>query len=195
MPEEISCKNKTDEDLVTLTLKNQDFYVCIMERYEGKLLRYVMRISRVSVEDGEDILQEVFIKVYQNLNGFDVKKSFSSWIYRIARNETISQARKRKVRPEVTYSVDDEVIAKKMIAEADVQKEVDQRIQSKEVRDIIESLSKKYRDVLVLRYLEDKSYEEIADILKKPPGTVATLLNRAKKVFKKKAKQLVKHHE
>jgi len=59
------CINKTDEQIVILTLKNQDYYLCLMKRYEAKLLNYILKISNISIEDGEDILQEVFIKAYQ----------------------------------------------------------------------------------------------------------------------------------
>ena len=65
------CNNKTDEELVELTLRDQDFLLCLTKRYETKLLSYILRISNISREEAEDILQEVFIKVYYNLNSFD----------------------------------------------------------------------------------------------------------------------------
>src|SRR5665648_822001 len=66
------CINKTDEQIIVLTLKNQDYYLCLMKRYEAKLLNYILKISNINREDAEDILQEVFVKAYQNLNDFDL---------------------------------------------------------------------------------------------------------------------------
>ena len=70
--------NKSDEDLVVLTLKNRDVFLYLMRRYEAPLLRYIRRIAGVNIEEAEDILQESFIKAYQNLNDFDPKLKFSS---------------------------------------------------------------------------------------------------------------------
>ncbi|MDD5489902.1 MAG: sigma-70 family RNA polymerase sigma factor, partial [Candidatus Moranbacteria bacterium] len=87
MIEKENCREKTDEEMVALTLKNQDYFACLVERYEPKLMRYIRRISAATQEDAEDLLQDVFVKVYRNLNDFDQKLKFSSWIYRIAHNQ------------------------------------------------------------------------------------------------------------
>jgi len=84
-----------DCELVRLSLENADFFAQIVQKYEKPLLRYLLRISNVSLEEAEDLLQEIFIKVYQNLWDFDESLKFSSWIYRIAHNETISAWRKK----------------------------------------------------------------------------------------------------
>jgi RNA polymerase sigma-70 factor (ECF subfamily) len=68
---------KTDEEIVVLSLKNQEFFTYLIERYEEKLFRYIRRISNTTQEDAEDILQESFLKCYRNLNGFDTKLSKS----------------------------------------------------------------------------------------------------------------------
>jgi len=96
--------NLLDEDLVKLTLEKQDNFLYLIKRYEAKLSRYIRRIAGLNKEDTEDILQEVFIKVYQNLNSFDKDLKFSSWIYRITHNEVIDSYRKKQARPqEITY--------------------------------------------------------------------------------------------
>ena len=89
----------SDQELVVQALFDPEAFSQIIERYQDKLLRYIMRISNVSVQDAEDILQETFIKAYSNLNDYDHSLQFSSWIYRIAHNQTISSYRKRSVRP------------------------------------------------------------------------------------------------
>lgn len=185
-----ACENKEDSELVELSLKKQDYFYCLISRYQEKLLRYIRRISSSSKEDAEDILQEVFMSVYENLNDFDNGLKFSSWIYRITHNRTISHWRKIKARPK-TISGDDEENNLFDFIEGgdDLAKNLERKQSSKEVRKIIFSLDEKYRDVLVLKFLEDMDYKEISDVLKKPMGTVATLLNRAKKRFAEEAKK------
>ena len=180
-------ENISDEQLVQLSLKDQDCFYCLMKRYEIKLLRYIKRLAKVSQEEAEDIIQEVFIKVYRNLNGFNRKLKFSSWIYRIAHNEIINQYRKTKLRSSVRpLNIEDEA---NLIDSINDTIEIDEAYENLEnaekVREALAELPDKYREILVLRYLEDKSYDEISDILRKPPGTVATQINRAKASFKK----------
>ncbi|MFH1661738.1 MAG: RNA polymerase sigma factor [Candidatus Falkowbacteria bacterium] len=175
---------KTDEELIVLVLKNQDYFSHIIKRYEDKLFRYISRISNFRKEDIEDILQDVFIKVYQNLNDFDHGLKFSSWIYRIAHNQVISVFRKNKSRGiNNTYGLNDET-ANNIASDLNLEKEIDKKILAKNINKILNNLDIKYRDVLALKYLEEKSYQEISYILQKPMGTVAVLINRAKNKFK-----------
>lgn len=71
MSDSKKCEKQKDEEIVRLALDNPDFYACIVERYEEKLTRYIRRISSASDDDIQDILQDVFIKAYKNLNDFD----------------------------------------------------------------------------------------------------------------------------
>lgn len=174
----------TDAELVKLTLADQDNFVYLVDRYKGKLSSYVKRLTNANNEDAEDILQEVFIKVYLNLNDFNKDLKFSSWIYRITHNQVISGHRKLKARPE-GYAVNlDDQLAKNLTAEIDMKGQVDAKILQKTINLVLEKLEPKYKDVLVLKFLEEKSYQEISDILKKPLGTVASLMNKAKQEFK-----------
>lgn len=180
-----NCLQKTDEELVALTLENQDFFSCLLERYEPKLMRYVMRISAATREDAEDLLQDIFVKVYRNLNDFDTSLKFSSWIYRIAHNQVVSNWRKTKSRPQVLKFEADEDFLKFIANDEDLARDTERKFSGEEVRKTIENLDDKYREVIVLKFLEGKDYQEISDILRKPLGTVATLINRAKKQFAK----------
>jgi len=179
----LECINKTDEQIVVLTLKNQDYYLCLMKRYEVKLLHYILKISNMNREDGEDILQEVFVKAYQNLNDFDLNFKFSNWIYSIAHNTTISVFRKKKVRPQ-TVSWEDKDLNNILKSTLDVEDESLQKLTYKHILKIINQMPLKYKDVLILKFVEGKDYREISDILHKPMGTIATLINRAKKSLK-----------
>ncbi len=179
----LECINKTDEQIVVLTLKNQDYYLCLMKRYEIKLLNYILKISNISREDAEDILQEVFVKAYQNLNDFDLNFKFSNWIYSIAHNTTISVFRKKNVRPQ-TVSWEDKDLDNILKSTLDVEDASLQKQTYKHILKIINQLPLKFKDVLILKFMEGKDYREISDILHKPMGTIATLINRAKKFLK-----------
>lgn len=184
------CINKTDEQIVVLTLKNQDYYLCLMKRYETKLLNYILKISNISREDAEDTLQEVFVKAYQNLNEFDLNYKFSNWIYSIAHNTTISVFRKKKARPQ-TISWEDKDLNNILKSTLDVEKANIQKFNYERILKIINQLPLKYKEVLVLKFVEGKDYKEISDILHKPMGTIATLINRAKKFLKQELEKEV----
>ncbi|MFZ2975972.1 MAG: RNA polymerase sigma factor [Candidatus Moraniibacteriota bacterium] len=178
-------KNKSDEELAGLVIDNPDFYYFLMERYEAKILRYIRRISNFSKETTEDLGQEIFLKAYENINDLDENLKFSSWLYRIARNHVISFWRKNKNRKLVSSFDADENFKNMFESDEDIAKDLEKKITAEEVGKILEKMKIEYREVLVLRFLEDKDYNEISDILKKPVGTVGTLLNRAKKEFRK----------
>lgn len=175
----------SDLKLVQSSLNNVDEFGKLIERYEGKLFKYIRRLSNLSSEEAEEILQEAFVKAWINLNAFDQSLSFSSWIYRIVHNETISYHRKHKSRGlDKKVSIDQDLFEIKDESK-DLLEEAADRAEAEKIHTTLTLLPEKYRDVLILRYFEDKSYEEISDILKKPMGTIATLLNRAKSSFKK----------
>jgi len=175
----------TDEELVVLTLENQENFLFLINRYKIKLFNFIRRITNVADEDAEDILQDVFLKVYLNLNGFDHDLKFSSWVYSIARNQVISSHRKLKARAEGYSQPLDDEIARKLISDLDMKKNMDAEILKSSIQNVLDELNEKYREVLVLKFLEEKSYQEISDIIKKPIGTVGSLMNKAKGEFKK----------
>lgn len=180
--------------MVALTLRDQDFLLCIIKNYESKLLKYIIRISSVSLEEAEDILQEVFIKVYYNLKSFDQSLKFSSWIYRITHNQVISNFRKSKARAEtVDLDINNEIIGN-IVSEFDVKVEIDNKIFEKKINSILKAMDKKYREVLFLYLLEEKSSQEISDILKKRIGTVYSLISRGKQIIKKELEKKDEKH-
>jgi RNA polymerase sigma-70 factor, ECF subfamily len=184
--EQNSFAEKTDEELVALTLENPQVYAFLVERFEEKLLRYIMRISRSTKEDGEDLLQEVFLSAYKNLNDFDQDLKFSSWIYRITHNKVISHFRKVTARPKTTTYEGDSNLLNILASDEDIARSLERKYTAQEVKELLEKLDERYREVLVLKFLEEKDYKEISDILEKPMGTVATLISRAKSQFKEK---------
>lgn len=196
MGDPAQCEGKTDEEMVALVFENKAYFSCLITRYEGKLARYVRRIAKLSDDDVEDVLQEIFIKVYMNLHGFDADLSFSSWVYRIAHNTVISLHRKQSVRPEGhIVDLDDDILLN-IVDGTDIEKEADVQYLRKHLMQAMENIPQKYKEVLVLRFFEQKEYQEISDILQKPSGSVATLINRAKERLRKEFINLgYSHHD
>jgi len=184
-----NCENMNDEELVKGSLQDVDYFVCIYERYEQKLIWYILRISSFSFEEAEDILQEAFIKAWKNLNEFDENLKFSSWIYRIVHNTTITEWKKSRSKGQDKRQELDEEIFRNLPSSLDIEKEANQEFNKENIQKILQLMPEKYREVLVLKFLEEKDYQEISDILKKPNGTIATLINRAKKSFYQIAKE------
>jgi len=186
---------KTDQELVALALADQKDFLFLVKRYQNQLIQYICRISNVAKEDAEDILQEVFLKVYRNLNSYNPKLKFSSWIYRITHNEVISAYRKKKNRPQ-TIDLDlDFNLIETLADDFDIKEKIDQNFLKEKISQVLLKMDHKYAEVLVLYYFEQKDYQEISDIIKKPKGTVATYLNRAKKQFNKiLTKENIKFH-
>ncbi len=175
-------QKNTDEELAQIANGNIDAFEELISRYETKLSRYIARIANFSEEENEEILQEIFIKVWKNINSFSADLKFSSWIYRIAHNETISIFRKAKSRGISTQvELTEELFIPDKI---DFVKELDDKISSQNIQNILLEMDTKSREILVLKFLEEQSYEEISDILKLPLGTIATRINRAKKSFR-----------
>jgi RNA polymerase sigma-70 factor, ECF subfamily len=175
----------TDEELVKLALADRDAFLYLVNRYQNKIFGYIRKITDVNKEDAEDILQDIFLKVYLNLNDFDISLKFSSWIFRIAHNEVISAHRKNKSRPQNSAAPLDENIAESIASDFNIAKKIDDKLLAEKVSAALDKLKKECREIIVLKFLEEKSYQEISDIIKKPMGTVASLMNRAKKEFRK----------
>lgn len=106
---------KSDQELVAGVLEDKKQFAAIVQRYEEPLFRYIVRQGARDRELARDILQEVFIKVYLHLNDYDASLPFSSWIYRIAHNETITHFRKEKNRPLVLDKGDDDEFSEKSL--------------------------------------------------------------------------------
>jgi RNA polymerase sigma-70 factor (ECF subfamily) len=176
-----SCKDLSDNEIVAKSLENLDYFSCLYQRFEPELLRYIHRVSGVDPDEAQDILQESFIKIWRNLNDFDAGMKFSSWAYRIVHNETVSHIRKKR-----SYGKDrtiDAELCRNMLSDEPETASYSEEDVAKAL-EFLEHLQDKYKEVLVLKFLEMKSYEEISDILKIPLGTVAIRINRAKKAFR-----------
>lgn len=182
-------ENETDEEIVELVPQNKEFFGVLIRRYEGKLTRYVRRIGGGTKEAVEDVVQNIFIKVYVNLKSFRRGQKFSSWLYGIAHNECIDYWRRNKKHNNISLDENTE-LASVLATSEDIAEDLFKKEEREQVRKILNRLPMKFKEVLVLRYLEDKDYQEISDILKKPVSTVGTLIHRAKVQLKKLVKDI-----
>ncbi len=161
----------------------------LVERYEEKMMRYGRRFL-FGADDMKDLVQDVFLKAYVNIQSFDPARRFSPWIYRIAHNEFVN-ALKKKSGKELLFSFFDfDTLFPHLAAE----ETADHEINNKELRKILDQcldkLDSKHREPLILYYYEDMDYKAIADVLQIPISTVGVRLRRGKEMLKKVAKQL-----
>ena len=160
----------------------------LVERYQRRLLNFVYRTIG-DRERGEDLVQEVFIRVHRHLHRFDQSRKFSTWIYTIASNLAKNELRNRSRNPLVLF----QTIKKNWDADhrplqfEDVSSKPDDLFRKRELKEVVDwavaQLPEHHRMVFVLRELEGKSYEEIADITDCNLGTVKSRLNRARARF------------
>jgi RNA polymerase sigma-70 factor (ECF subfamily) len=183
----------SDQELVLKAFIDQQYYGEIIERYQQPLLRFIKRISSFNDAEAEEILQETFLQAWVKLHSYDDSLSFSSWMYRIARNKTISEFRKHQSRGLDKQDELDNALYDITGSDESIMDDTNAVIDGEHVREVLSALSQEHREVLVLRFLEQYSYEEISDIIRKPGGTVATLLSRAKKAFAQTWNRLYPH--
>jgi len=167
-----------DGALVARALRDPNAYGAIVLRFEAVLKRYVRRLLGRHAQSAEDVLQDIFLKAYINLNDYDATRPLAPWLYRIAHNEAVSFLRKHGAQPRVIDGEDGRFILERMRDEASTDAAAHFDLAESGVHAALIELDPRYRDILVLRYLEDKSYDEISDILQMPPGTVATRIRR-----------------
>ncbi len=173
----------TDEQLALLVQQgDKERFGLLMNRYEQKLSRYG---NKFLFNEGnvEDMVQEVFIKAYQNIQSFDPAQKFSPWIYRVAHNTFINALKKKSRNP--LYFFDFDTFIPHPVYEDSAREEQDQKEMKAVLDKGLDKLRTNYREIIILYYLEQLSYKEIADILHIPAGTVGIRLKRAKIQLKK----------
>ncbi|MBN1163183.1 MAG: RNA polymerase sigma factor [Candidatus Krumholzibacteriota bacterium] len=164
-----------DLDLVRKAIKGSErAFRKLVEKYSA--LVYAAARSVLGNRDQvEDTVQEAFIKIYRGLPGFEGRSKLSTWIYRIARNEALNA--RARIRDD-TMPIDDFFELGTIEESPD---EIYRRERSaREMRNLVQGLEAHYREVIELRYLAEKSYNEIAELMDIPVGTVKTYIHRAK---------------
>ncbi|MDQ3388784.1 MAG: sigma-70 family RNA polymerase sigma factor [Gemmatimonadota bacterium] len=177
-----------DHELVARARKGSEAaYRELLGRYQRPVFSLVYRMVR-DREQAEDLAQETFVKVFNNIERFDPKYKFSSWIFKIATNLTIDVLRRKEP---VTVSIDgsrhassnEEVEATRIQVVSD-EENPEELLEARELGEEIEraigELRPEYRTAILLRHVEGRPYEEIAEIMAVPLGTVKTYIHRAR---------------
>ncbi len=164
----------------------QKAYEELVTRYRGPLQNVMYRMVR-SMEESEDLVQEAFMKAFASLSNFNFEYSFSTWLYKIATNNCIDHLRRKKLQ---TTSIDAPIEYKDSSYTFEIpdltyypDKEMMRNERNSLIKRAIDSLPEKYKTVIYLRHSDELSYEEIAEMLKVPIGTVKARIFRAREML------------
>ena len=155
---------------------DQEAFRQIVERYQGAVYNLAYRMLG-DPEEAEDAAQEIFVRLYRQLDRYDPERKFSTWTLAIATNYCIDQLRRRRMQLVPLENI----IPWARARDAGPEGEALTRESRDEVQRLLKQLPEKYRAPLVLRYWEDLSCAEIAEILGVPEGTIKTQIHRARK--------------
>ncbi len=172
----------SDADIVARCLAGEEeAFRLLVERFDHPVYVLIHRMIS-SDEDARDLTQETFVKAFRALEQFDQKRNFSSWLYKIASNQTIDFLRKKKLQ---TTTIDgdpdrDDRPALDLVDEKPRPDQlVDEGFRREKLTDMVRDLAPHYRVVVELRYQKQLSYDEITEVLDLPLGTVKARLHRA----------------
>jgi RNA polymerase sigma-70 factor (ECF subfamily) len=186
---QVSLSSREDAALIERAAGgDEQAFRLIVEKYSRALRFHITRMVR-DKEIIDDLIQEIFLKAFSNLGSYNTSFAFSTWLYRIATNHTIDHLRKKKLK---TLSIDEPVQSKDgemQIEIADNSTRADELILNKQrdkiILDALETLPSKYRMVIEMRHMEEKSYQEISEELDLPLGTVKAHIFRARELLYK----------
>lgn len=179
-----------DQQLVIASKRgDQDAFAQLVQRYQRRIFNLVYRMLQ-QYEEASEITQETFLAAWQGLPSFRGEARFATWLYRIAYNCALKQleTRKRDRALQAVLQAEQALENKDNIDRADAQ--IDEHEQQAFVQEHLSHLPAKYRIVLILRHLQDMTYEEMAEILIMPVGTIKTHLFRARNLLKERLQGL-----
>lgn len=189
---------KEDSALIKRALSgDQGAFRKLRSKYYDSIFKLVNRMIR-NREEVEDLTQEAFIKAFMSLSNFNEEFAFSTWLYKIATNNSIDYIRKKKLQ---TFSIDKPIESEESdfsFELADTELEPDQELiadqRKKMLNDAMNNLPAKYKQVILMRHVEEKDYQEIAKILKLPLGTVKAHIFRARELLYKQLRDKMHHY-
>ncbi|HZR39205.1 MAG TPA: sigma-70 family RNA polymerase sigma factor [Ktedonobacteraceae bacterium] len=175
----------TEQDDVALVVASQtgdqDAFALLVQRHQRRVFNLVFRMLQ-QYEEANEITQEAFLAAWQGLPSFRGNARFSTWLYRIAYNCALKQLELRKRDKALQVAMQ----AEHRNDEERVNDEIEARDRQAVVREQLSLLPAKYRIVLILRHLQEMTYEEMAEILTMPIGTIKTHLFRARNLLKER---------
>ncbi len=182
----------TDEQLIALFQQGEEeAFLALVGRYKDRLMNFVFRFLG-DYEEAEDLVQETFLRVYKNRHAYQEIAKFSTWIYTIAGNLARSELRKRKRRKTVTMSQLAQEDREYDPADTDAGP-LDKTMSSyslAEIEKAIHGLPEPFKTIILLRDIQELSYEDISKILDIPMGTVKSRVNRARLKLQSKLRHL-----
>jgi len=163
---------------------DQDAFALLVQRHQRRVFNLVYRMLQ-QYEEANEVTQETFLAAWQGLSGFRGNALFSTWLYRIAYNCTLKQIEQRKRDNALQVAIQTEQ-TELIDSDERVGAQLEAYDRQKLVREYLSTLPAKYRIVLVLRHLQEMTYEEMAEILTLPIGTIKTHLFRARNLLKER---------
>ncbi len=184
-----------DEEIVAYIVKGKtELFSVIIDRYQSKVFSTVYNYTH-DHEEARDLTQEIFIKLYNNLQSYKNKASFSTWLYRIAVNRCIDWTRKKRLHTVSTVydNSDDEIDIYDTITDSGggPEEALIKQENKAYIRKVVEDLPEIYNTVIILYYFEDFSPQEISDITDIPKRTIETRLYRGKNLLKLRLEELI----
>ncbi len=173
-----------DEDLMELFQGGYDeAYSIIVTRYRERIHQFIFRYTKNHL-DSEDLAQETFLRVFRSRNSYERIARFSTWLYTIAQNLIRSQYKKNQRMQTISLTQSDDQDQEITMELPDTALPTDQQVHLSmtimQVRKALDSIPSDFRDVLVMRDIDQLTYEEIMDITKLPMGTVKSRINRGR---------------
>lgn len=183
-------RRDTDADLIRRCLANdQAAYKALLDKYRRQVLSLVWRMVS-NREEAQDLAQEAFIRAFRSLHTFDVTRSFPAWLFRITTNLCVDFYRRKKLRTVSLVQGPDQEHDERLLDPASSDQGPDEELAGKEgvarLEAMVKALPAAYRIVILLRHQSDLSYEEIAESLNLPLGTVKARIHRAHRMLKEK---------
>jgi RNA polymerase sigma-70 factor (ECF subfamily) len=162
---------------------DQDAFASLVQRHQRRVFNMVLRMLQ-DYEEASEVTQEAFLAAWMGLPSFRDEARFATWLYRIAYNCALKRLERRKRERSLREAIEAEQILEEVNKQAEDILEL--RARQAMVREQLEKLPTKYRIVLILRHLQEMTYEEMADILTMPIGTIKTHLFRARHLLKER---------
>ena len=164
----------------------------LVTRYQDRLYNTLVHVTG-STDTAHDVVQDAFVQAYVKLESFERSSAFYTWLYRIAVNLAIS--RRRRERPMVSVEHAREVLGHEPVDAADPpEARLEQRERACQVRQALAALHDEHRTILVLREVDGHSYEQIAEILELPIGTIRSRLHRARLQLRDQLKGVIQEY-
>jgi RNA polymerase sigma factor (sigma-70 family) len=195
--QDASSSSLQDDHWVVLAVRGDEkAYSELTQKYQKPLYFHVRKMIR-NPDFAEDLVQDIFLKAFKSLKNYKNDYAFSTWLYRIATNHTIDYLRKKKLETLSIHADDsDDTHATIQLADEDsfTDEPMIRRERKNKVHEAIDQLPEKYREVILKRHIEEKSYQEIAEEMDIPLGTVKAHIFRARELLYKYMKDTIQDY-